>query len=380
MSLSSRVAALATRIGQEIKTVRQELAGITPASIGAQPADADLTAIAALTATADNVIQSVAGAWASRTPAQVKTTLALVKGDVGLGSVDNTSDASKPVSTATQTALDGKQPLDTQLTALASVAGGADALPYFTSTSAASQTTLSTYMRTVLDDSDAATARGTLGAAATSDLAGYVPTTRSVTAGTGLTGGGTLAADRSLAVAYGSAASTAVQGNDARVTADQAAGTASIRSLGTGAQQAAAGNDVRLSDARTPTAHVHSGADLTSGTVPAARLPLVASTPVTVTYASSMTLDPTVGNNFKITATGALALNISTTGALDGQMVMVAVLASGGARTVTLNGAILLTTGTTAALAIVSTKVGFFGLRYSTLAGGWTLLAQTQEL
>jgi hypothetical protein len=32
----------------------------------------------------------------------------LVKGDVGLGNVDNTSDANKPVSTATQTALDTK--------------------------------------------------------------------------------------------------------------------------------------------------------------------------------------------------------------------------------------------------------------------------------
>ncbi|USN14418.1 hypothetical protein DONNERLITTCHEN_00170 [Janthinobacterium phage vB_JliS-Donnerlittchen] len=34
----------------------------------------------------------------------------LVKGDVGLGSVDNTSDAGKPVSTAQQAALDGKEP------------------------------------------------------------------------------------------------------------------------------------------------------------------------------------------------------------------------------------------------------------------------------
>ena len=37
--------------------------------------------------------------------------VALVKGDVGLGSVDNTSDAAKPVSTAQQTALDTKQNL-----------------------------------------------------------------------------------------------------------------------------------------------------------------------------------------------------------------------------------------------------------------------------
>jgi hypothetical protein len=36
----------------------------------------------------------------------------LVKGDVGLGNVDNTSDANKPISTATQTALDGKAALN----------------------------------------------------------------------------------------------------------------------------------------------------------------------------------------------------------------------------------------------------------------------------
>lgn len=38
-------------------------------------------------------------------------TVTLVKGDVGLSNVDNTSDANKPVSTATQTALDLKAPL-----------------------------------------------------------------------------------------------------------------------------------------------------------------------------------------------------------------------------------------------------------------------------
>lgn len=42
------------------------------------------------------------------TLANLKTSLAMVKGDVGLGNVDNTSDTNKPVSTATQTALDGK--------------------------------------------------------------------------------------------------------------------------------------------------------------------------------------------------------------------------------------------------------------------------------
>lgn len=73
-----------------------------------QPLDSDLTTIAGLTATTDNIIQSVAGAWASRTPAQLKSTLGLVKADVGLSNVDNTSDATKPISTATQAALDAK--------------------------------------------------------------------------------------------------------------------------------------------------------------------------------------------------------------------------------------------------------------------------------
>jgi hypothetical protein len=40
--------------------------------------------------------------------AQAKINLSLVKGDVGLGNVDNTSDANKPVSTAQQTALNLK--------------------------------------------------------------------------------------------------------------------------------------------------------------------------------------------------------------------------------------------------------------------------------
>lgn len=46
----------------------------------AQPLDSDLTTIAGLTATTDNFIVSVSSAWASRTPAQVRTTLGLVIG------------------------------------------------------------------------------------------------------------------------------------------------------------------------------------------------------------------------------------------------------------------------------------------------------------
>lgn len=43
--------------------------------------------------------------------------ITLLKGDVGLGNVDNTADASKPISTATQAALNGKEPSFTKNTA-----------------------------------------------------------------------------------------------------------------------------------------------------------------------------------------------------------------------------------------------------------------------
>lgn len=45
-----------------------------------------------------------------------------------------------------------------------------------------------------------------------------VPTTRTITAGTGLTGGGDLSANRALAVNYGTTAGTAAQGNDSRLS------------------------------------------------------------------------------------------------------------------------------------------------------------------
>lgn len=78
---------------------------------GYQPLDADLTTIAGLeTVTAGTIATDGAG-WIRKTYAQLKTALGLVKADVGLGNVDNTSDAAKPVSTAQQAALDLKAPI-----------------------------------------------------------------------------------------------------------------------------------------------------------------------------------------------------------------------------------------------------------------------------
>lgn len=49
------------------------------------------------------------------------------------------------------------------------------------------------------------------------DLSAKALKTITITAGTGLTGGGDLSANRTLAVSYGSTAGTACQGNDARL-------------------------------------------------------------------------------------------------------------------------------------------------------------------
>lgn len=112
------IAGLTPTTNNVIQSVAGAWASRTPAQLGAtlasqfdaagaaaaaqaasQPADSDLTTIAGLTPTTGNVIQSVAGAWASQTPAQVKTSLVLVKADVGLSAVTN--DAQIPLATVT---------------------------------------------------------------------------------------------------------------------------------------------------------------------------------------------------------------------------------------------------------------------------------------
>jgi hypothetical protein len=68
-----------------------------------QPLDSDLTTIAALTPGSGNVLAADGGGWISKTYASLKTALVLVKADVGLSNVDNTSDATKNSATATLT-------------------------------------------------------------------------------------------------------------------------------------------------------------------------------------------------------------------------------------------------------------------------------------
>jgi hypothetical protein len=65
---------------------------------------------AAATVAIDSTVATLTGSQ-TLTNKTITAPLGLVKGDVGLGNVDNTTDANKPISSATQTALDLKAPL-----------------------------------------------------------------------------------------------------------------------------------------------------------------------------------------------------------------------------------------------------------------------------
>lgn len=123
---------------------------LTTASAAAsyQPLDADLTTIAGLTATTDSFIVSVASAWASRTPAQVRTTLGLVIGT-------------------------NVQAYDAGLLSIAGLTTAADTMIYTTGSDVYATTPLTLAARNLLDDTTTSAMRTTLGLAIGSDVQAY---------------------------------------------------------------------------------------------------------------------------------------------------------------------------------------------------------------
>lgn len=200
-------------------------------------------------------------------PTFTGTVSGITKGMVGLGNVDNTTDLLKPISTATQNALNGKaasvhthaisditnlqSSLDAKATDSALVhltgnetIGGTKTFstgPRLTPSSTAGYAWLATDSagngawsavvnapggtvpwanitgRPTTFPPEAHVHAITDVTNLTTTLSGKVDTTRTIASGTGLSGGGDLSANRTLSVLYGTTAGTAAQGNDARL-------------------------------------------------------------------------------------------------------------------------------------------------------------------
>ncbi len=160
-----------------------------------------------------------------------------------------------------------------------------DARTPTTHTHTASQVSDSTTTgRALLTAADAAAARTTLalGTAATTAATAYataaqgtkadtaVQPARAVSAGTGLTGGGDLSADRTLSVAYGTSAGTATQGNDARI--GKINGTVAVSGTPTAGQTvvASSGTAAAWGPPASPDTYVFASVDTANSTVTAA--------------------------------------------------------------------------------------------------------------
>ena len=142
----------------------------------------------------------------------ITTPAGLVKGDVGLGNVDNTSDANKPVSSAGQTALDLKAPL---------------ASPTFTGTVVLPDNTVALGTKTTGDY--VATITGGTGVTSTAATTGE-GTTHSLSIGqaVGTTDNVTFAGVTADAITIGITAAGEIDTTSGNLTIDSAGGTVTV--------------------------------------------------------------------------------------------------------------------------------------------------------
>ncbi|MNF56516.1 hypothetical protein D3C84_380050 [compost metagenome] len=141
-------------------------------TLGAQALDATLTAIAGVTTSVNSLIYFTGADVAASTV--LSTFARTLIDDVDAAAARSTLGvySTAQVDSAISASAATKQPLDATLTALAGVTTGINYLPYFTNTDVAASTILSTFARTLIDDTDAPAMRVTLGlgSAATATL------------------------------------------------------------------------------------------------------------------------------------------------------------------------------------------------------------------
>lgn len=143
------------------------------------------------------------------------------------------------------------------------------------------------------------------------------------------------------------------------VTADPVAATAGLRTLGTSATSACAGNDARLSDARTPTTHTH------------------ATTIATLTDGATVAVDASLGDYFRLSAGGDRTIGVPTN-AVDGKQITIEILASSSARTISLttgsSGAFIFGSDITALSQTASGKRDLIRAAYNSTLARWMVI------
>lgn len=129
-------------------------------------------------------------------------------------------------------------------------------------------------------------------------------------------------------------------------------------------------NTVQLTFATAPAANQFRYTIIAKSAVLGA--PQVRDVPAVQPYAASLTINAAGGNNRVITATGNLTLNEPASG-VDGQLLMVRVIASGAQRVVTFAATIKRPTSIVSTLTIPAGQRGNIGLSYES-AYGWTVM------
>lgn len=272
---------------------------------------------------------------------------------------------------------------------------------------------------------------GTATAPTVPALANKADKTTTISAGTGLTGGGDLSANRSLSVSYGTTAGTAAQGDDTRITgaeqivnkgaangyaglnassvvptAQLGSGTANSTTYlrGDGAWAAAPVTSVAsktgavtLTKSDVGLANVDNTSDADKPVSTAQQTALNGKTDTATTTAldnrvtslesagivslsdtATIATDASAGKHFRVTITADRTLGVPTNPA-DGMRRIWEVTASGANRNLTLStgtaGSFELTTGITSPITITSGTTHFIGAVYNASRARWTILA-----